>query len=455
MKKFVAVVVTAMLASATAMANDFKDFTHWSLMLNGGISQFDGDVAQGTSAFPAAKVQWGLGLEGEYTWNPYWGLMLQFNYIPYAGTTKGSYGNNSFKGYSLDPSLMVSLNLLNLFSPYRHDAHWGLYANVGLGMSFYHVTSVPTEEGASTKAEDVKMENSLLIPLGVNAEYNINDYLAVGLSAYYRMHNKDHFEAEAVTQGSSNDAVFTFSANLRVKLAPHKKQAHMRNVSMYDYHKMHSEEGASKDALDSLKEAMAAQQSRLAALEDSLYNQTLPTMDNRMDDLENRHMLMEEGCCKRVDTLVTRMEALEEKVTYIQKDDTTVVKLDGAAESVYFPLNRSYLTTRAKKTVAEMANRMKQDEAFKLIIVGYSDASGNAEYNKQMTERRAESVRKYLISCGVDSNRVTVEPRGVVPDSKSYDSNNRRCDLVIEGVEKQVITTEEVAVPANEAPAQK
>ena len=79
---------TSVETITTRGLNDFKDFSHWSLSLNVGMSQFDGDVKQQfDQILSASKVSWTIGLEAEYTWNPVWGLLLNFQYMPYQGVT--------------------------------------------------------------------------------------------------------------------------------------------------------------------------------------------------------------------------------------------------------------------------------------------------------------------------------------------------------------------------------
>ena len=220
MKKIFAVVIAAMLGFASASASDFSDYSHWSVAVHGGISQFDGDAVQDyNQMFSNSQVLWIVGVEGEYSWNPYWGLVAQFEYIPYMGKTSGGYGKNTFKGWSCDPSLMVSVNVLNLLGQYRKDWRWGLYLKAGIGMSFYGVDSEVTEgeEAYGKDATDFNDGRCIMFPMGLDLEYNINKWLAVNLSGSYRMHNKDNFEGEDYTRGTSNDAIFTVTAGFPTK----------------------------------------------------------------------------------------------------------------------------------------------------------------------------------------------------------------------------------------------
>jgi outer membrane protein OmpA-like peptidoglycan-associated protein len=70
------------------------------------------------------------------------------------------------------------------------------------------------------------------------------------------------------------------------------------------------------------------------------------------------------------------------------------------------------------------------------VIEGYTDSVGTQEYNQGLSERRAESVRSYLIAQGVDSSRLAASGRGEsnpVADNASSDGRqqNRRVEVVI------------------------
>ena len=435
MKKFLLGLLAFVLVGQAVSAHDLKDYTHWSLSVSGGISQFDGDVAQDyNKMFSASHIRWVVGLEAEYSWNPYWGLMLQCHYIPYMGKTTGSYGSNTFSGYSIDPALLASLNVLNLFGPYRHDKHWGLYLNAGIGMAFYGVESKPTEgedqTGASKTPTDFKDGRSLVFPFGANVEYNINDYLAVGLAGYYRVHNKDNFEGEDYVRGTSNDAMFTLTANLRVKLAPNKKKAHVRNISMFDYHNNNSQQAAdNSSSLDSIKQVLDEQEERISVLEDSL--DRLKTEGVRTVPAEGAPV--DNSCCQAfadsLNKLHDRLNDMEDKLAQALQEEGA--GLGEPLDTIFFALNRFSLTPKARRCLAMVADSVKKLPDAKVSIVGYSDASGEPDYNQLMTERRVETVHKYLVKMGLDDSRIVDLPKGPYPSASAYDERMRRCELYI------------------------
>ena len=441
---------TAEVASAeenTRILNDFKDFTHWSLSLNVGMSQFDGDVTQiYNHIFSASKVSWTIGLEAEYTWNPVWGLLLNFQYMPYQGTTSSAeWGKNEFKGNMYAPSLMASINMFNLFSQYRKSAAWNLYLNAGVGLIWYECINTPVEGSAPGQKtpqgigkNGSEYGTSISIPLGLNLEYNINKYLAVGLGAYYRVTNKDNFEGEAYTKGTMNDGQFYVNANIRVKFQDENKVGgHMRNLSMREYRELVTGEKGLVQDIDSLKK-------RVKALEDTVSNNILPriqkledynavTPDDDNDGVANfrdrepntpkgafvnywGESIPQEaiGCCDEVKQVFSAL-GIDPSVNY--------------DESVYYGFDKYKVDSKAKKNIEKVVAKLNADAELKVEIRGYCDYPGSNDYNLKLSQKRVEAVKAELIKAGIDESRITTQPQGKLPNPPKAEQKNRRCDF--------------------------
>jgi outer membrane protein OmpA-like peptidoglycan-associated protein len=68
----------------------------------------------------------------------------------------------------------------------------------------------------------------------------------------------------------------------------------------------------------------------------------------------------------------------------------------------------------------------------KFLVAGHTDAKGSAEYNKQLSLRRAEAVKKFLVAKGMDPSRLTTLGYGseklLAPD-RPEDPSNRRVEI--------------------------
>ena len=78
---------------------------------------------------------------------------------------------------------------------------------------------------------------------------------------------------------------------------------------------------------------------------------------------------------------------------------------------ITFEVNSDKLTTESKAILIDAANKLsKFDTPFE--IHGYTDSDGTAKYNKNLSERRAMSVKNFLISQGISADRMTTFGHG-------------------------------------------
>lgn len=92
--------------------------------------------------------------------------------------------------------------------------------------------------------------------------------------------------------------------------------------------------------------------------------------------------------------------------------------------TIYFDFADSSLNAKARKTLSKLENKIgsSKNNVKHIHIVGYADRIGDAYYNKQLSEKRAESVQRYLKSRGIASRATHLEARG---ESKSYGCQGR------------------------------
>ena len=105
-------------------------------------------------------------------------------------------------------------------------------------------------------------------------------------------------------------------------------------------------------------------------------------------------------------------------------------------DRVFFGYDQSDLSYEARTTLERQATWMKQYPAVMVTIEGHADERGTREYNLALGERRASSVRSYLMSLGVDANRINTisygKERPAVPESTAAAwSQNRRGVTVV------------------------
>jgi outer membrane protein OmpA-like peptidoglycan-associated protein len=120
------------------------------------------------------------------------------------------------------------------------------------------------------------------------------------------------------------------------------------------------------------------------------------------------------------------------------KQDATrglVITLSG---SILFASNKSELLPSALLKLNGVADALiKDDSLSKLVVEGHTDSQGGADYNQDLSRRRAQSVRDYLVSRNIAADRVTSVGYGLtrpIADNASPEgrANNRRVEIVIQ-----------------------
>ena len=111
-----------------------------------------------------------------------------------------------------------------------------------------------------------------------------------------------------------------------------------------------------------------------------------------------------------------------------------VITLSG---SVLFTSNKADLLPGAQLKLNDVADALlKQDVSSKIEIGGYTDSQGSAALNQDLSQRRAEGVRAYLVSRGISGDRLTAQgfgPSRPIADNGTAEgrANNRRVEIVI------------------------
>ncbi len=101
-----------------------------------------------------------------------------------------------------------------------------------------------------------------------------------------------------------------------------------------------------------------------------------------------------------------------------------------------FPINSSYLTEKAKVALQEFVNLAKEHPQALIQVDGHTDATGTADYNQWLSEKRAVSVKSHLETLGVSASRIETRGLGQVKpvasnQTKEGRQQNRRVEITI------------------------
>lgn len=110
--------------------------------------------------------------------------------------------------------------------------------------------------------------------------------------------------------------------------------------------------------------------------------------------------------------------------------------INEVGDRVFFDFDKYNLKPEGRETVEALAAWLNSRQGVTLTIEGHADERGTREYNLALGERRANSVKDYLIALGINAGRLTTisygEERPAVPGSyEEAWAQNRRAEFVV------------------------
>jgi OOP family OmpA-OmpF porin len=142
---------------------------------------------------------------------------------------------------------------------------------------------------------------------------------------------------------------------------------------------------------------------------------------------------------RKADQANTSISTTNTNVTRLETRINNLVTGDAYAESdkqvVTFDTNKATLSNMAKSTLDKVAGDLSgMRSGYMVELQGYTDGQGSEQYNIGLSQRRAESVERYLVSKNVPLYRVSILGLGKdnpVADNKSKDgrAQNRRVEV--------------------------
>jgi outer membrane protein OmpA-like peptidoglycan-associated protein len=219
------------------------------------------------------------------------------------------------------------------------------------------------------------------------------------------------FKENGDTQ-DTRDAAYT--ADRRVEIAESRARA------------MQSEQNKAKVVADMNANQTSTLRTTSAAL--GRANLQLQTADQQLSDERQRR----EAADKRAAQAAADLAQI---ASVKQESRGMVITLSG---SVLFASAKADLLPSAQLKLADVAKALsEQDPDAKILVEGYTDSQGGASFNQDLSQRRAESVRSYLVSHGLAADRLTAQglgPSSPIADNSSAEgrANNRRVEIVVQ-----------------------
>ena len=111
------------------------------------------------------------------------------------------------------------------------------------------------------------------------------------------------------------------------------------------------------------------------------------------------------------------------------------------AADAFFDFDKAVLKPEGKAKLDDLVGKIQGINLEVIIAVGHTDSVGSDAYNQKLSVRRSEAVKAYLVSKGIEKNRVYTEGKGEkqpVADNKTKEgrAKNRRVEIEVVGTRK-------------------
>lgn len=421
---------------------DPSNFSHWSIALTGGFNMFLGErginMTNENNGFNAYRQNFAFGANAqvEYMVNPYWGILLQYQFAP---VNKKGLSQEVKESLQIDKnptaheiSFQGIVNLLNLFRTYHKYTKWNVYAKLGAGAILY-----PYKQKSGDDINTIT-RRSVVLPFGFSVEYSPIKSLGIFFDTQCRWYYVD--DINYVVGGQHYDMALYGGLGLRYHIGATKKP-HVRVMSLATYDSFIPSDGEKLSASNDDNPSLDSLQKQMQKINDDL--EKIKDNQDELGKQGNENADKIKALQDNVDKLVNDLNKGQYNPKQIMPSRTQSY-LDGAPDvndpyyevrsninNVFFAFDKYNLTDYEKSKIDMIVKLLNEDPNAKINICAYCDPRGTNAYNKRLSLNRANTVVKYLVKSGIERNRIIKRYKAGVLDKTYPHELNRVCTLDI------------------------
>ncbi|MDP3470005.1 MAG: OmpA family protein [Daejeonella sp.] len=383
-------------------------FNTWSFGINAGI--LAPAVISGMNDFTNWKADIGYGATLKNQILPALGIQADFLAGKLKADNSRNWGNglppvSAFDSYetqvSYAASLSANLTLANIYWINRVNVIRP-YMTAGYGLMGYKPTT-KTKAGVETKFNAGENVKEAYLPVGLGVKFGISN--AINLDLGYTMNFVDGDNLDGYRAGPQNDKFSYSRIGLEFILGSKSKTA----LSSYNPVAALQDDYISRNA--ALQASLDADRAKHAAHMEEMNRERMRFLNDSdkdgvsdyFDKCPNTPAGVQvdgAGCEIKVTTTTTVVNPVRVVVT---EEDRRVVA--DAIRNLEFDFGKSTLRATSYPTLNRVADLLKSKD-FSLKLAGHTDDVGSDAANLKLSKDRAESVKSYLVSQGVNSSRV-------------------------------------------------
>lgn len=410
-KLLIVLLVASLVIVSPVDAQENQEPNRLSIGLLGGVTI--GHMNIGTEYDPT------FGLNLRYAANPTFAIQTNFMFGKFVSSDEdgfnndGNYYDRHFENQYFTTSVSSHINLLRMLGSSSETIN--LYANIGLGLIFNDVETRMGNSQLFHSEEYIGEDHSepaMFATFGTGVRVNLGKRLDIFAQYDYHISNSDLIDGHRTRpertidlHRRTPDNWSAITAGLQIKFGSSDRDA--------DWHTY----------------TPGVDTGRFNALEDKVANIDERVHDNtaRIDENE-RHI---RALDQRMDELERKLNNLEQLVGEMDRVDLTI------DSDILFAFDSSVIRESAKPTLAKVVRALARHPEKTLHVEGHTCDIGSESYNQGLSERRAASVKRYLVEAGINADRVTTAGQGevnpLVPNtSEEARRLNRRVEMTIQ-----------------------
>jgi outer membrane protein OmpA-like peptidoglycan-associated protein len=189
---------------------------------------------------------------------------------------------------------------------------------------------------------------------------------------------------------------------------------------------------AEREAYEAARARAAAEESKAAAL-----NQTRRALEQMELARQEADLTREQLARVRRerDQELNRMQQALSQIVSTQRTALGLV-MNLGSDTIRFDFDKAELRAENRELLSRIVGVLMTSDHYRVQVYGHTDDVGTEAYNQQLSERRARTVRDYLVEAGIDEEIISTKGFGksnpLVPgDSPEARATNRRVEVAI------------------------
>lgn len=394
MKKLVLPLLLLCLGTASVRAQEDEaeatganDFNKWSIELQGGLNKPTDPMAPGYYIKSTNFFHADLGFR--YMFNSKFGLKFQGGY----DVLNSAPNSLPFETKIISIGLQGYANLGRIMQFETFTQHFNVLGHMGIGVA----------QMTNDRFEGEDHIGSFII--GMTAQYKLSRKLA--LSADITMlnnfhHNKtwDGSAYDRTTTQGFDSTMYTLSLGLSYYFGKHDQHA--------DWF------------VDEKRDDLEDIEGRLAELETMMDDSDKDGVPDYLDAEPNT--ITGVAVDSKGRTIDKNQNGVPDELeSYIEGKNQEVVAgvnaeladlINGGYVNVYFDFNKDQPNAQSVNGINFLVKYLKENPNVNADVIGYADEIGDSEYNRALSQKRAENVKQILVDAGISAGRLTIKGSG-------------------------------------------